>query len=217
MGSSERNRVRDSPVPGRLGLRQLDEWCRSYRDRLRLAVAMRLDRRVAARVDASDIIQEAFVEAAERFGQYEQDREDPAKAGLTPYLWLRFIALQRLLIVHRRHLKAQNRAAGREVALAGPGTSVTAAGLAELMVGTLTSPSRSAAKAESLDRLHAALQQLEEADREVLALRHFEHLSNEEAAGVLGIQPPAASQRYYRALKRLKERVLPLLDEVTGP
>ena len=193
----------------------LEEWFRLYRDRLRAAVALRLDHRLTGRIDPSDIIQEAFVEAAERVEQYKQDRRDPSKAGLTPYLWLRFLAVQRLLILHRRHLQSQNRNAAREIPGEAQNTSVTAAGLADFMIQSQTTPSEAAARVELLHLLHAALQELEAVDREVLALRHFEHLSNEEAAIVLHIEPAAASQRYYRALRRLRQKVPPALFEMS--
>jgi RNA polymerase sigma-70 factor (ECF subfamily) len=193
--------------PADAGGRSLDDWFRAYRDRLRLLVALRLDRRVVGRLDPSDVIQETFLEAAERY-------EDYTKApALSPYLWLRFLAMQRLQILHRRHLTAQNRDARRDMSLEMPGPEISAVALAGLLAESGTTPSGAAVRAEREAALHAALQQMEPADREVLALRHFEYLSNDEAATVLGATPAAASQRYYRALKRLKD----LLGDVNEP
>jgi RNA polymerase sigma-70 factor (ECF subfamily) len=175
----------------------LGELFARCRDRLRVMVALRLDRRLRGRLDPSDVLQEAFLEAAGRVAEYA------ASPSLGPYLWLRQLTFQRLLLLHRQHLEVQARDAGREAPWADG--SVTAEGLAELLADPGTTPSGAAARREARDRLHEALARLEPLDRDVLALRHFEHLSNAEAAQVLGIQAGAASQRYYRALKRLKD------------
>src|SRR5688572_3674030 len=92
--------ARSQPAAGGEPADSLEDWFRLYRDRLRAAVALRLDRRLAGRIDPSDVIQEAFVEAAQRVEQYKRERQGPDKAGLTPYVWLRFLAVQRLLILH---------------------------------------------------------------------------------------------------------------------
>ena len=107
-------------------------------------------------------------------------------------------------MIHRRHLQAQRRDAGREMQHPwGPEGTSTSLSLAAYLVGQLTSPSQAAIREEQCQKLRESLDQLEEIDREVLALRHFEHLGNSEAAEVLGITPKAASNRYVRALKRL--------------
>lgn len=163
-------------------------------------VKLRLDRRLQGRVDPSDVLQEAYLEAAERIGDYCQNPTMP------PYLWLRFITGQRLLRIHRQHLGVQARDAAREVTLyRGALPAASSAALAAQLVGKKTSPSKAAMRAETKVRLQEALNRLDELDREVLALRHFEQLSNAEAAGVLGIQESAASKRYLRAIERLKE------------
>jgi RNA polymerase sigma-70 factor (ECF subfamily) len=176
----------------------LGELFARHRDRLRAMVALRLDRRLRGRLDPSDVLQEAFLEATARAAEW-------AASNLEPYLWLRLLTFQRLLILHRHHLEVQARAAGRQVSLEAASGEVTAEGLAELLADSGSTPSRIAARHEAHARLHQALASLEPLDREVLALRHFEQLSNAEAAQVLGIQAGAASQRYYRALKRLKD------------
>jgi RNA polymerase sigma-70 factor (ECF subfamily) len=181
------------------GTGSLEEWFGQYRERLRNVVALRLDRRLVGRLDASDVIQETYLEALERYPEYVREPR------LSPYLWLRFLAVQRLLICHRRHLQTQKRDAGLEISLDAHGLEVSSAELAQRILDSALTPARAAVHAEEQARLHEALQQLDPMDREVLALRHFEYLSNDEAAAVLGIQPGAASQRYYRALKRLKE------------
>jgi RNA polymerase sigma-70 factor, ECF subfamily len=184
---------------------ELNQWISEYRDRLRSMVQVRLTPRMAARIDASDVIQEAFVEATERFADY---RRNPT---LTPYLWLRFLTLQRLKILYRRHLGTHMRTADREIVM--PELEVSSIVLAKWLVDSGTSPSNSAMKQEQGSLLREAVERLSPQDREVLALRHFEQLSNEEAAHVLGLALAATRQRYYRALERLRELLLPILGD----
>jgi RNA polymerase sigma-70 factor, ECF subfamily len=163
-------------------------------------VHVRLDRRLHGRVDPDDVLQEAFLDAAKRLSHFT--RED----GQSFYVWLRLIVGQTLIDVHRRHLGAQGRAAGREVAFQGGGGApgASSASLAGELIAQLTPPSRAAIRAEAASRLEDALDGMEPIDREVLILRHFEELANGEVAQVLGIQPKAASIRYVRAIARLK-------------
>jgi RNA polymerase sigma-70 factor (ECF subfamily) len=122
------------------------------------------------------------------------------------FLWLRGIAANKLRELHRRHLGTQMRDAGREVALHRGGLpETTSAALAAQLLGHATRPSEAAVRAEVKVRLQEALNRMDPIDREVLALRHFEHLSPAEAARVLGIKEKAAGMRYVRALRRLKE------------
>ena len=169
------------------------------RDRLRRMVALRLDRRLQGRVDPSDIIQEACIDASARLAEYARQPDMPF------FLWLRFLTGQRLLRVHRQHLGAEMRDVAREVSLyRGALPAATSAALAAQLLGRDTRPSEAAVRAERSIRLQEALNSMEPLDREVLALRHFEQLSNGEAARVLGLQEPAAAKRYVRALKRLR-------------
>ena len=171
-----------------------------HRDRLRRMVALRLDRRLQGRVDASDVIQEASLEAVRRLPEYLKNPTMPF------FLWLRFLTGQRLTEQHRIHLGARARDAGREVALyRGSLPEATSAALAAQLLGRLTTPSEAAVRAERRVRMQEALNSMDPIDREVLALRHFEQLSNSEAATVLGLDRSAASRRYARALVRLKE------------
>lgn len=178
-------------------------WCKlfeQHRVRLRRTVALRLDRRLRGRIDASDVIQEAHLEAAKRLPEY-------LKAPAMPFfLWLRMIVGQRLMALHRRHLGVKSRDAAREVSIyRGAQPEATSAALAARLIGRHTRPSQALARAEREFRLREALNSMEPLDREVLALRHFEQLSNAEAASVLGIKESAASKRYIRALDRLRE------------
>ena len=172
----------------------------AHRERLARLLRFRLDRRIAGRVDCEDILQEAYLAAAQRLNHFPQDN------SLTPFIWLRMMVLQTLVDVHRRHLGAQMRDAGREISLATTSpTGSTSAMFAAQLMGSQTSPSGAAMRAETEARLVAALDAMTEIDREVLALRHFEELTNSEVAEILGIQPKAASIRYIRAVGRLKE------------
>jgi RNA polymerase sigma-70 factor (ECF subfamily) len=171
-----------------------------HRDRLRRMVALRLDHRLQGRIDPSDVIQEAYVEASARLPEYVRSPSMPF------FLWLRFLTGQQLLVLHRRHLGAQARDAAREISLyRGRLPGMSSADLAAQLLGRLTRPSEAAVRAEIKIRLQEALNAMDAMDREVLALRHFEQLTNTETARVLGLRESAASKRYLRALKRLKE------------
>jgi RNA polymerase sigma-70 factor (ECF subfamily) len=170
-----------------------------YEGRLKRMVRLRLDPRVQGRVDPSDILQEAYLETCQKLSDYVREPKIPF------FLWLRLITGQKLALAHRHHLGVQARDAGREISLyrdAMPGAS--SAALAARLLGRLTSPSQAAAKAELKVRIQEALNSMDAIDREVLALRHFEQLSNCETAQVLGIRESAASNRYIRALDRLR-------------
>jgi RNA polymerase sigma-70 factor (ECF subfamily) len=178
----------------------LAELFARYRDRLRRMVRLRMDRRLRGRVDPSDVLQEAQVEILRRAAEYAADPRLP------PFLWLRLITGQRLSALHRRHLGAQKRNAGQEIALhRGPMPQATSISLAEMLLGRLTSPTQAAQRAEVRVLLQEALNGMDPLDREVLTLRHFEELSNTEVAQVLGLSKTAASNRYIRALERLRE------------
>jgi RNA polymerase sigma-70 factor (ECF subfamily) len=171
-----------------------------HEERLTRLVAFRLDPRLQGRVDVGDVLQEVYLEAWEHLADYLRRPSVPL------FLWLRGIAGNKLLELHRRHLGTRMRDAGREVPLhRGALSGATSAALAAQLLGHLTRPSEAAVRAEVKARLQEALGAMEPLDREVLALRHFEQLSNAEAAQVLGIKEKAAGKRYLRALKRLKD------------
>jgi RNA polymerase sigma-70 factor (ECF subfamily) len=178
----------------------LAEVFAQYRDRLRQMVRLRLDRRLQGRLDPSDVLQEAYLDFARRLPDYARQPNMPF------YLWLRYLTGQRLIDLHRQHLGAQMRDAGQEVSLyRGALPQASSVSLAAQLLGRLTSVSRAAIRAETQIRVQEALNSMDPMDREVLALRHFEMLSNDETAAVLGLRKSAASNRYIRALKRLKE------------
>jgi RNA polymerase sigma-70 factor (ECF subfamily) len=192
--------------------RALAELYSRYREPLRRMVSLRLDHRLGGRVSPSDVLQEGFIDALKRLKHYLA-RPDMPLAG-----WLRLIVGQRLVEVHRQHLGAKMRDAGQEIAGAhGAWPPASSDCLAAQLAGHLPSPSEAAVHKESLAVLEEALDQLEPLDREVLALRHFEELSNNETAEVLGIQKAAASKRYVRALARLKEALAAVPGLLTDP
>ncbi len=170
-----------------------------HRARLRRMVALRMDRRLQGRVDPSDIIQESYIDAARRLPEYVTNPKMPF------FVWLRWLVGQRLMEQHRRHLGVQARDVSREVSLYhGAFPEATTADLATNLLGRLDSPSQEAIQIEQQKQIQEALDSLDPIDREVLVLRHFEQLSNGEAAEVLSLDKSAASKRYTRALLRLK-------------
>jgi RNA polymerase sigma-70 factor, ECF subfamily len=187
--------------------RALAELFSTERDRLWRMVQARLDRRLRGRVDPDDILQEAYLDATRRIAHFANEPE------MSFFLWLRLIVGQTLIDVHRRHLEAQRRDAGRDVSIAGRGSpDASSASLAGYLVAHLTSPSQAAIRAEMEAQLGRAIDSLDPIDREVLVLRHFEELTNGEVAEVLGLQVKAASIRYVRAIARLKG----ILDRFPG-
>ena len=169
----------------------------AYRERLRRMVDFRIDDRLRGRVSTSDVLQDAYLEASKRLRHFRDDPDVPL------FIWLRSVTMQRLVDVHRQQILNKARDAGREVRLQPGGPEASTAKMAELM-GDLTSPSRAADRVEAIAKVRDALDRLSANDREVLALRHFEELSNRELAALLGIEPAAASKRYIRAIERLR-------------
>ncbi|MBL8794791.1 MAG: sigma-70 family RNA polymerase sigma factor [Planctomycetia bacterium] len=173
----------------------LDRLLAEHRQFLRWFVELRLDPHIRARVDASDVVQEAQLEAVRRVDNY---LERPA---LPFRLWLRQIAFDRLLMARRQHVEADRRAVTREAPL--PDGSSIALGQQVLAGGP--TPSQHLARDEMAERVRRAVAELPEADREILLMRNFEGLTNLEAAQLLALDPATASKRYGRALLRLRQ------------
>jgi RNA polymerase sigma-70 factor (ECF subfamily) len=169
-----------------------------HRDRLRKMIAWRLDRRLAARVDPSDVVQEVLLEASGKMDRYLRERPLPF------FPWLRALAGERLVALHRRHVRAQGRSVRREE----PGLlnlpDESAAELADRLVTSATNPMQRALRQEQRERVRQALGRLSERDREVLVLRNLEQLSVADTAEVLGISEGAVKVRHLRALERLR-------------
>lgn len=202
----EEEMTHDNSENAQPGLAEVDlgELLANHRDRLRRMICLRLDRRLNGRVDASDVIQDAYIDATQRFAEYQANPE------VSPFIWLRFLTTQKLAQLHRFHLGTQARDAGREVSIdAGGRLEASSAALAAKLVGPFSSPSNAANRAELRQQIQDALNSMEENDREILALRHFEQLDNNEAAQVLGVEPQAAYKRYVRAIRRLRDLLSP--------
>jgi RNA polymerase sigma-70 factor (ECF subfamily) len=182
------------------------------RQRLRRMVAFRLDHRLQGRIDPSDVLQDAYIEAWQDLNKYLRQPAMPF------FLWLRGIAGNKLRELHRHHLGTRMRDPQREVSVydgALPETTTTA--LAAGLLGDLTRASEEAIRVELKVRLEDALNAMDPLDREVLALRHFEQLSPAETARVLGIKDKAAGMRYVRALRRLKDILSSLNSDLLEP
>lgn len=192
-----------------LGEPALTELFSASTQRLERILRFRIDPRIRSRIDATDVLQETWVTASRRMAAFLQN------PTVSPFVWLRQLALQTLIDIHRREL-CHRRDAGREIQLVGNSPlGDTSLSIAHFLADQITSPSQQLMRAEDLQHLQAALNSMPEVDREVLALRHFEQLTNQQTAEVLGLTPTAASNRYVRAAARLTE-ILQRLQE-NGP
>jgi RNA polymerase sigma-70 factor (ECF subfamily) len=171
-----------------------DQLLGQHREELWHQVDLRLDRRLRRRVDPSDVVQEAQLEATRRLTDYLARRPMPLR------LWLRQLAQERLIMAHRYHAGAACRSVGRDVSLRGP----SSAALGQQVPARGSSPSQGPRRQELVHRVRQAVAELSEVDREMVLMRNFEQLTNQQSAAVLGIDPATASQRYGRALLRLR-------------
>ncbi len=179
----------------------------AHRGRLERMIELRLSRRLSGRVDDSDVLQEAYLEIARKLGDYARDPKLP------PFLWMRHLTALKLIEVHRRHLGCQIRDADREVTLyRGCLPLADSASLAAQLLGSLSTPSQAALKAETRLMVQEALNSMDPIDREIVSLKHFEQLSFSEISQVLGISKSGAGSRYLRAVKRLRA----ILENIPG-
>ena len=179
----------------------------SHRGRLTRMIGVRMDARLNQRVSESDVLQDAFVDAQRRVSEWQ-----PKKMPL--FLWLRLLTGQKLIELHRFHVQTQKRSTNREAKPeATPDASTES--MAGLFVGQLTTASQLVAKSELRQLVRSTLDQLDPIDREILALRHFEQLTNAETAKTLSIAPSTSSERYVRALEKLRD-ILTQFDDLTG-
>jgi RNA polymerase sigma-70 factor, ECF subfamily len=170
-----------------------------HRASLRKQIELRLDRQIARRVDASDIVQDVLLEASERLRDYLADPRMPF------HVWLRHLAKDRMIDMHRRHRGAQRRSLDRERSLASPqfGDQSSFDLAAQLAASELT-PAAASIRKELEQRFLTAMEQLDDGDRDILLMRHFEQLGNTETAEALGLTPAAAGMRHLRALRKLR-------------
>jgi len=180
----------------------LAKYFSQIRGRLEKIVKFRLDYRLNGRISQSDILQEAYVRAAQRLDGYLKKPEMPF------FVWIRLETQQHILDIYRKHFEAEKRDVRKEISFSRPqhdNAGQTSMALAAHLVAEMTSVSQLIEKSYQIEKLQDSLNTMSELDREVIALRHYEELSNIETAEVLGIETSAASKRYLRALKRLKE------------
>lgn len=193
------------PNPGPVGenlqirnLEELTEFFESVRARLEKIVRFRLDPAFQARIDPADVLQEAFLQIAKRHREWVESPD------VHPMVWLRQRVLQALWDMQRNHGR-DKRSVYREKEIPSEGSDTTSITMARWLADDVTSPSQRVMKDEEQHRLQRALESMNPIDREILAMRHFEHLSNLETAQALGLSPTAASNRYVRAAIRLAE------------
>ena len=178
-----------------------------YRARLRKMVVLRMDVRVKGRLDASDVLQEAYIDAAQQLPNYAKEPKLPV------FLWLRLLTGQRLAKTHRKHLGTAKRDVRREISLGrGQVPEASTFNLASRLVGNFTTASSYLRREELRNKIQGVLNQMKPNDREVLALRHFEQMTIRESAIVLGITEKAAGNRYLRAV----ERIANVFEEASG-
>lgn len=171
-----------------------------HRPAVRRLIQMRLDKALARRVDASDVAQDVMFEASRRMDDYIRNPSMPF------HLWLRQLARDRIIDMHRRHRGAQRRSIDREQHVTSlGGDDRSAVDLAGLLKDAELTPAAATLRREMEDRFLLALNELSDDDRELIVMRHFEHLGNSEVADALGLSPPAAGMRYLRAIRRLRE------------
>lgn len=185
-----------------------DALLQRHRDSLRRMIEMRLDRRIQQRVDASDIVQEVLVDANRRLVDYLENPKMPF------HLWLRHMAKDRIIDAHRRHRVSGKRSVDREQNLnVGFNMDQSSVDLAAQLCDHNATPGAAATMQELNVRFQAAIEELEDQDREVVIMRHFEQLSNQDVAAALELTPAAASMRYLRAIRRLRSLLGPTAND----
>ena len=171
-----------------------------HRNALRHLVRMRLDRKIQRRVDVSDVVQDVLVEANRRLQRYMDDPIMPF------HLWLRQIAKDRIIDAHRRHRVSAKRSVDREQQMVAPrGYDQSSIQLAAMLGDNRLTPAAAALQKEMAKKVEEAISKLEEKDCEIIVMRHYEHLTNQEIGQILELSEPAASMRYLRAIRRLKQ------------
>jgi RNA polymerase sigma-70 factor, ECF subfamily len=170
-----------------------------HREKLERIVAFRLSPVLRSRVDPADVLQEAYFEISRRINEFIEG------SPVSFFVWVRQKTIQSLIDIHRNHTR-EKRDAHRELPLASSANGqTTSISIARILLDDITSPSQAAVRDEEVQQLQFALESMNETDREVIAMRHFEHLSNQQVAEVLDISPTAASNRYVRAAAKLAE------------
>ncbi len=182
-----------------------------YQDRLLRLIDFRLDRSLHSRVDPVDVLQDAYIDASQRVPHF-LSRESSSIS-----VWLRLIVLQRLQLVVRHHLLTDKRDVRKEASFGRVSEGQPLGNIVELLADSITSPSAVVARTEAVGMVEQMLEAMSSTDREVLVLRHFEQVPNDEVAEILGISVKAASNRYVRALERLKDLIQAIEKRGDGP
>ena len=182
----------------------VDQLLAKHREPIRRMIDLRLDPAIGQRLDASDVVQEVLIEANRRLQDY-------LKAPSMPFhLWLRHIAKDHIIDAHRRHHQAQKRGVNREQPMHRPAwADRSSLDLAAQLLDQDLTPASAAIQQEMQRRLREAIAQLDEDDREVILMRHYEMLANQEVASSLGLTEAAASMRYLRAVRKLRDLLAP--------
>lgn len=176
----------------------LSQLFSQYKRQLRTMIALRLSAKLKERVDPSDVLQDAWVEVVRKLEKYDSDK-------MSFFVWLRLVTSDQLMACHRQHLGTQKRDPRRE--LRRQQLPASAMSLNNFFVDQHTSISGKAIKAERIARLHATLEAMEDDEREVIAMRVFEGLSNSEVAEILQITTNAASKRFIKAIGKIKNEL----------
>ena len=173
------------------------------RDRLSRMVSIRMDRRLKGRIDATDVLQEAYMILSQKIGNFAD------YPGMSPYVWMRLTVNDRLIALHRKHIQAGKRDARKEISMsqkANPDES--SAEIVDTLADTVSSVGGKVARAEVTKMIKATLECMEAKDREIILMRIFEGMSNAEAAQALDLTANGASSRFSRAMDRLQKDVL---------
>ena len=185
---------------GRGDAAAVEQLLAGHREPIRRMIDLRLDPRLAGRVDASDVVQDVLLEVHRRLQGYVKDPAMPF------HLWMRHIAKDHLIDAHRRHRVSAKRSVDKERPLAVPAADDhSTIQLAAQLCDQQLTPAAAATQAELAKAVEAAIAKLPDQDCEIIIMRHYEQLSNQEIAQALGLTEPAASMRYLRAIRRLKE------------
>ena len=181
------------------GQKALADLLAIHQEKLERIISFRIAPFLRSRVDPADVLQDAYFEISRRINEFIDG------SPVSFFVWIRQKTLQTLIDIHRKHTR-EKRDAHREMPLASaPYGHTTSISIARFLMDDITSPSQAAVREEEIQQLQSALESMNETDREVIAMRHFEHLNNQQVAEVLNISPTAASNRYVRAAAKLSE------------
>ena len=184
--------------------RAINSLMERHRESLRRMIQMRMDRAIAQRVDASDLVQNVLLEANQRLSDYIS-----SESRLPFHLWLRQLAKDQIIDMYRYHRLAQKRSVDREQSpFSTPENEESAVDLMKQLVDDQLTPAAANLRNEMHERFLQGIAQLNEDDQDIIVMRHFEHLSNAEVARALELTPSAAGMRYLRALRKLKDLLM---------